>query len=357
MKILIVLQSLANGGAERSGGLLSVLLSNLGFDVHIVTVLDGVEFEYKGELLNLGILKKKNDTLFGRLQRLLVLRSYLKENNFDWIIDNRPRNSSFTEFIISRYIYNPKKVIYVVRSFNISNYFPQISFIAKIIYREAPSIIGVSNEIKEAIIEKYGYQNVRSIYNPFDKELILSHSNEYKVKGNFILAYGRIDDEVKNYSLLIDAYSKSILSSYKIDLLILGDGKDLEKLIQKVKTLNLSDRIKFVNKLSNPFPYVKKAIFTVLTSKYEGFPRVIVESLAIGTPVISVDCKSGPKEIISNKINGLLVENNSEDELAKAMNLFIEDKDLYQKCKKNASLSVNHLTLESITEKWKEILK
>lgn len=356
IKIAIITTSLAGGGAERSSALLSVLLSNFGYQVTVISVLDDIEYAYKGELLNLGLLKKKNDTLLGRLNRLFVFKKYLGKNNFDWVIDNRIRTSSWSEFIISRFILNPKKAIYVVRSFNIELYFPKNKFIAKSIYKKAPYIIAVSNEIKEAIQDRFSYKNVISIYNPIDQEELIQLSNTKVVPEKFIMAYGRIEDEIKNFSLLIDAYSKSILPHENIPLYIIGDGKDVDALKAKANDLHLAEKIIFKPKLENPFPYVKAAIFTVLTSRYEGFPRVIIESLALGTPVISVNCKSGPKEIILNEQNGLLVENYNVQELSNAMNRLIEEHSLYNTCKNNASKSVEHLSLASILKHWQQIL-
>lgn len=356
IKIAIITTSLGNGGAERSCGLLSILLSNLGYQIHIVSVLDEIEFEYKGELLNLGLLKRQDDSIFGRFKRLIVLKKYLKKNHFDWIIDNRTRTSSWSEFIISRLIYSPKKVIYVVHSFKIEHYFPKNKFIAKIIYKHSPFLVAVSNEIKGAIQNRFEYKNVVTIYNSINRDKLIQLSEKELFTNKFILAYGRIDDDVKNYSLLIDGYSESNLPQKNILLYIIGEGKDIQKLKQKVKNLHLSDKIIFKGKLINPFPFVKAAFFTLLTSKHEGFPMVIIESLALGTPVISVDCNSGPREIIVNEQNGLLVENHNIAALANAMNRFVDDAVLYDKCKKNASESVAHLSTVFISKQWQQIL-
>jgi glycosyltransferase involved in cell wall biosynthesis len=84
---------------------------------------------------------------------------------------------------------------------------------------------------------------------------------------------------------------------------------------------------------------------------------MLVESLALGTPVISVNCESGPSEIIIDKHNGLLVENNNPDVFAEAMNRFISDQELYTHCKNNAKESVQKFSMENISKDWKRIIE
>jgi glycosyltransferase involved in cell wall biosynthesis len=82
----------------------------------------------------------------------------------------------------------------------------------------------------------------------------------------------------------------------------------------------------------------------------------IIESLALGTPVVSVNCNSGPAEVIQNEYNGLLVENYNPNALANAMERLINSQDLYHICKVNASKSVQQLSVEHISKQWNQIL-
>lgn len=356
IKIAILTQSLANGGVERFSAVLSKMLTNLGFQIHIISVLDEIEYEFEGELLNLGLLKKQDNSSFGRFNRMLVVKKYIRQHQFDWIIDTRIRTSSWSEWILSRFIFPPKKTIYLVHSYKTEKYFPKNSFIARNIYKKSPYIITVSKEIESEVRKKYGYQNTLTIYNPIDRIGIENSASEISISGKFILAYGRIDDAVKNFSLLIESYAQSDLPKNKIALYIIGDGKDVDVLKEKVVELQLKDFIFFKPKMANPFPYVKSAIFTTLTSRNEGFPMVIIESLALGTPVISVDCQSGPKEIIQNEYNGLLVENHNKEAFTKAMNRMILDQELYENMKSNAANSIQNLSIEKIQTEWLRIL-
>lgn len=355
-KIAIVTRSLAHGGLERFSGLLSKMLTELGFEIHLVSILDEIEYEYEGELFNLGLQKSADNTTFGRFKRFLILKKYLKQQNFDWIIDNRNRNSSWSEWLISKYVYQPKKVIYMVHSFKTDYYFPANAFMARNIYKDSPYIVAVSKDIQALVEKKYGYQNLITIYNPIDSERLLRESTAFACNEKFILAYGRIDDDVKNFSLLIDSYADSILPQQNILLYILGDGKDVAVLKSKVEKLDLSEKVIFKPKVSNPFPYVKAALFTTLTSRYEGFPMSIIESLAIGTPVLSVDCHSGPREIIQNEQNGLLVENHNQKAFSQAMNRLVQEEPLYKLLKENTAKSVSHLSLSSIAKQWHQLL-
>ncbi|MFT5215509.1 MAG: glycosyltransferase involved in cell wall biosynthesis [Glaciecola sp.] len=352
-KICLVVSSLGKGGAERSSALLSVLLDQLEYDVHIIYIVNNnIDYPYKGKLLNLGLLKEKSDRPLNRLKRFFVFRSYVKKHRFDFIIDNRTRNSTFRELLISFAIYDLSKTIFLVRSFKISSYFPNHKSVAKYIYKKAYKVVGVSNEIVDAIQKKYHLTNVTCIYNPIQ---VFDYQEE-QIDFDYILAYGRLDDKVKNYSFLIEAYKRSKLPDEKIKLIVLGEGKDENKLKNLVNSLALNDFVKFFPFQKNPSGFIKKAKFVCLTSRVEGFPRVLIESLSLGTPVISVNCKSGPKEIVKHKINGLLIKEYNTKAFAEGMDLLIFDKDFYDICKQNASKSVLNLTLDSISIQWKKLL-
>lgn len=355
-KICIVTSSLGKGGAEQSTALLSKMLEQLGYQIYMVSVLNNIEYDYAGELLNLGALKDEEDGFFARLKRLQVFKKFLKKHQFDYVIDNRTRNSWFRETVISRIIYNPYKTIYVLRSFNLDYYFPKNINVSKWLYKDAAAIVCVSKEIENLVKKTYGFKNVTTIYNPIASDLLREAENHF-VNYKYILAYGRLDEAVKNYSLLLEAYKISSLPKESVKLVILGSGKDLDLLKSKVSSLNIEDNVVFIPFNKKPLEIVAKADFVCLTSRFEGFPRVLIESLSVGVPVISVNCKSGPNEIVKNKENGLLVENYDKNVLAEAMNSFIFDKTLYQHCKANTKQSVAKFSIEKISKDWKKLIE
>ena len=355
-KILIVITSLSGGGAERFACNLSCMLHNLGHDIHIVTILNKVAYDYRGTLLNLGLHKDENNSFSGKIKRFVILKKYIKSNNFDFIIDNRTKIKTLTELAFSVFLYNKIKIVHIIHSYFIESYFPKNKFIVNLIYKTAYQIVCVSNDIKTRVEDEYRFANCTTIYNPVDVLILEDLSKKFTVNAKYILSYGRLDDNVKNFSLLIDAYATSVLPNFGIKLYIIGDGKDKKLLIDKVVALHLQNSVIFKEKISNTFPYVKKALFITLTSKHEGFPLVVLESLALGTPVVSVNCKSGPSEIIVHENNGLLVENNNVVVFANAINQMFFDEELYLKCKNNARNSVQHLSYDQIGLQWQKIL-
>tara|TARA_R110000850_G_scaffold150497_1_gene273264 strand:- start:177380 stop:178462 length:1083 start_codon:yes stop_codon:yes gene_type:complete len=354
MKVAIVIISLSKGGAERSTALLSKMLLSKGIEVHLITLTDAVDYEFSGTLFNIGLFKSENDNFFNKFKHLKRLKSYLQKNNFDFIIDNRSKGSAFKEFFYLNYIYAGQRVIYVVRSFHLENYFPKNKWISSQMVQKASAIVGVSKAISDEINKKFNTKKAIPVYNPlpeFEAKEIAPPERPY------ILFLGRIEEDVKNLTLLLEGFKLSKLSQKNIELKIYGDGKDKDWLLDKIDSLNLTSQVSVYPFTPAIYPILKNALFLTLTSRYEGFPRVLLEALSVGTPVISVNCKSGPDEIIIHEHNGLLIENFNETALANAMNHLIFDETLYQFYKKNTIPSVTHLGQENIAKQWLNLLR
>lgn len=345
--------SLHHGGADKNFANISLLLHENGFNVHTIIVNDGIDYQYGGKLLNLGLLPNK--TAFQRIRKLITLYQYVKKNKISHLIDFRSRINDWQEVLIANILYQNCKPIYTIHSFQLENYLPKNKWLFKLWTLKKPLIIAVSQEIEHKIKQDYQYKNIKTIKNPIDLTSIISKSNEsVEEKEDFILFVGRLSYE-KQIPKLIECYANSILPNKNVKLFIIGEGEKLSNIQSKIKELYLQENVVLLGKKLNPFAYMKKAKFLVLCSKFEGYPTVLIESLAVGTPVVSFDCSSGPKEIIVPNVNGLLVEKQNFEALTNAFNLMVEDEDLYSTCKKNTSIKLEEHSFEKVLQQWLQI--
>lgn len=353
-KIAIVSASLGVGGAERFAGLLSFMLHDLGYEVHNIIILDYVEYDFKGKLVNLGQLFANEKGIFRAVKKGKYIAKYLAENDIEMVVDNRSRPTIVRE-LFTKWIYGNRKVYYIIHSSNLEMYLTNSVFWAKYIFGEATKLVCVSKEIEEKLKNKYQFTNTKTIYNPivFPEKVAEIPA---AIPEKFILFFGRLEEKIKNFSLLLNAFSKSKVYENGTKLLIIGDGSDKDFILTKIAALQLKNHVQVLPFQKNIMPYIQHARCTILTSHFEGFPMAIIESLAVGTPVISVDCETGPKEIIQNNFNGLLVPNHDDIPLSEAIKTMIENEKLYQTCKNNAQKSVEHLSLTTIAQQWKQLL-
>jgi len=359
IKVCLVTVSLGNGGAERSCAMLSQMLFSLNYEVFTVILNNDVTQEYAGTLFNMGLFKNSGDTFVKRLLRFRKLRAFIKEQKFDFVIDHRPKNQLTRETFYDKYVYKGVKRVYVVHSSRVQTYLSNIPQKLAKIYNRNYRTVAVSKHIETQVLEKHGIQHTVTIHNAFNPDWIEKTGlvPEIIKDQNYILSYGRLDDSIKDFSFLITSFSESEVWKKDITLVIMGDGIDLEKLKELANTTEAHHHIFFLPHTSNPFPILKNARFITLTSRYEGFPMVLVESLSVGTPVVSLDIVSGPSEIIKDKENGLLVSKRSIPLFAEALRKMCSNEALYGECKNNAQSSVALYSMTTIARKWDQLLQ
>lgn len=220
----------------------------------------------------------------------------------------------------------------------------------KLLYPFADGFVVLSQVMKEDFVQNIKIKSkIHVINNPYDfdsisKQKLESFSNNEFVpvpNKKYIISVGRLI-ETKNPILLIKAFALVANIYADVELIICGKGNLEKECVKLTNEINYESRIHFLGVVSNPFKYMKASSMFILTSNFEGFPNSLVEALACKLPVISTDCKSGPREILApdtipslqlqDKIEfakyGVLVPINNAEILSKAIIKLLSDGNL-----------------------------
>jgi len=201
-----------------------------------------------------------------------------------------------------------------------------IPFLMKVFYPKADTVVAVSTGVKEDLIQRTSIDSkkVFVIYNPVVTPDLFSKAAEPLDDSWFapssppvIIGIGRLTAQ-KNFTSLIRAFA-AVRKNRPARLMILGDGEEKSKLEALALELGLQNDVALPGFINNPYKFLKRSALFVLSSKWEGLPTVLIEALALGTPVVSTDCPSGPAEILENGLWGHLVPVEDIDSLANAM--------------------------------------
>jgi glycosyltransferase involved in cell wall biosynthesis len=184
-------------------------------------------------------------------------------------------------------------------------------------------VINQCQAMRKDLIALYPQLTEKSsvIYNPVAKHIedyAESHNLSQVEKQNYLLCVGRLEKQ-KAFHYVIEGFAGVANEFPNLRLKIVGQGSLEQELKQCALNLSVADRVDFDGFQRDMIPYYLYAKATLLTSLYEGFPNVLVESIMLGTPVIAFDCPSGPNEIVQEGINGFLIEHQDSENFKKKL--------------------------------------
>lgn len=361
MKIVAVISSLGAGGAER---VLTMLVNYWVSQKHEVTLLTfdkgeqqpHYELNSKVNLLPLSLLVNSRsvwDGLLNNLRRVRSLRARFKSIRPDVIISFVDQTNVLT-LLASRGMKSR-----VIVSERINPLFHNIGyvwqFLRRFVYRFADKIIVQTSAVAE-VMPSGLYPKIDVIPNPIMANRIAKGESDKVKPKKQIVAMGRLVNQ-KGFDLLIRAFSEVYVKNPDWSLTIWGEGPDRKSLENLRDSLQLSDKVKLPGITQAPLAAMQNGKIFVLSSRYEGFPNVLLEAMALGLPVIAADCPSGPSEIIQDNINGLLVAPEDSEMLAESLDRLIGDLDLQRALGEKAQGISKQYSLQCITHQWDTVLR
>ncbi|CDN30871.1 Glycosyl transferase group 1 family protein [Mucinivorans hirudinis] len=214
----------------------------------------------------------------------------------------------------------------------------------KLFYRFSRGVIAQTSYAAQTIKRRTGVRNIIVIPNPVN-----AIKRTEAEKRNVIITVGRLSPE-KGQEYLIRAFAKLGREDWKLSLV--GDGVSREKLKALVTELDVSDSVVFHGHKLDFVKELSEAEIFVLPSLSEGFPNALIEAMSLPLACISSDCTAGPRDIIEEGVNGMLVEPANVDALAAAMEKLMYDKTLRERLSKNACRVRDELNFETISLRY-----
>jgi len=360
LKIAIFLPDLRGGGAERVMVSLARGFSERGHDVDLVlaqrsgTFLNEVPSEVTVVDLNRGKIYKS----------LFALKRYLRLVKPDILLSAMDTSNVIALWAKKMARVETRVIVTVHIALSVNAKFLSradrfVLTLARWCYRGAYAIVGVSQGVADDMSSMLSIprKEISVIYNPVvTPELFelaqkdVDHPWFNPVLTSVILSAGRLTRQ-KDYPTLLQAFSL-VTKVCAAKLVILGEGEDQHKLESIIESLNLQDKVSLPGFSKNPYAYMSKATLFVLSSAWEGFGNVLVESMAVGTPVVSTNCPSGPSEILVKGKYGPLTPVGDVEALANAMINLLENNSDVEALRKRA----NEFTYDKIADQYLAIM-
>ena len=375
MKVLILHGHLSMGGEERV--LLSVLknLVELNYDVDLlITWNHGENNLFENEIPEKVNYKFLFDNYNGKnklikeIYRIRAKATYLKkvekiikEKKYDVVIDYSSNLLKYNNLDIKvpvfAWIHFSLTFGEQLNTDKIEKYKKQ--------YKKYEKILAICDTMRDEFVKILGMdeKKVELVYNPIDLGTIrkkaenIDKKHEDYLKKDYFLQVSRLTEQ-KQPEHLVDIYYKLKQQGIKEKLYFIGNGEKIELIKQKIREYNLENDVVLLGQIENPYPFFKNAKLFVHTAKYEGLPTVLLESLTLGTPVVSYDCPTGPKDILGkNSEYGKLIPLNDKDTFVKEVYELMKNDEKYENYRKISLVRADDFSLQNNKAKLQALIE
>ena len=354
MKITFFIGSLYGGGAERVTCNLASYLVQQGYQAEILTMSEterAYELDKRVTVKTLLPLSDRKSKLWNTVIRFPRFWNYLRKNQTDAYVVMLPKTIimllAFRKMIKAKVIAaernDPKQYK---------------GMIEKLSLKYASRADGWVFQTEDAQ-KWYGnaIKNCKATVIPNAINSVFIRPQYMGEKRKIIAGAGRLNDQ-KNFGLLIRAFAKIAPEFPEYNLTIYGKGDKEQELKSLVDSLGLQGRVEFPGNILNIAEEMEKNTMFVLSSDFEGMPNALMEAMALGLPCISTDCPcGGPRYLIRDGENGLLVPVGDADEMAKAMSKVLSDSGKSESMGNSARKIAESLAPGKIYKQWDDFIK
>lgn len=295
-----------------------------------------------------GILKPIRKIIFSLYKKYRRMLGRTKLGDVDVFIDYK--NLEFFKEL--RFVKQPK----IVWLHSALSYFESRDKIDKLSMYD--KFVAITDEFVDDFKQKYpNYADrIVRIYNPININDIRGKAQTQDIpNGQYFCHVSRLS-KGKDIKTLIDAFNLFWNKYSDVKLYIVGDGDKATEFKSCAKNLKSGKNIIFTGSLDNPYALMKGAIANILSSKFEGFGMVLVESMALNTPMISSNCKSGPSEILEQGKSGILFEVGNSKQLFECMEKVYTQKDTINQMVARASNSLERFEPSKIFKQIADLI-
>ena len=363
-RLTIVIASLESGGAERAASELANAWAARGRNVTVITLhharRDFYTLHPAVTRVALDVLRESASPIhavWNNMRRLFRLRRVIAASHPDCVIAYNDQTNVAT-LLATAGLGRPVIVMEQndPRQHDIGAAW---SWLRRQMYPRATRVVVQTRSVAEWAAAFIDRERLAILSNPLPVPTGLAPSDTppaIEVPQTFVAAMGRLVD-VKGFHTLLEAFAIATKHAVEWHLVIMGEGPERRRLEALASTLGIADRVHLPGNVTPPAPVLARAQVFVLSSRYEGCPNALVEAMSAGCAVVSFDCPSGPAEVITHEVDGLLVPTGDGQALASAIRALVEHPDRRVALGRAARAVDDRYALHTVLASWEHLLR